>query len=330
MALLTLHGASLSFSDFPLLDHAELTIERGERLCLVGRNGAGKSTLMKVIASELPLDDGRLVLQQDLKVTRLEQDPPASSEITVFDYAAEGLAGVGELLKQYHHVSHALAHDPSDANIRTMSQLQEQLDYQNGWQYETRINQVLTLLDLDPDVTLDSLSGGWLRKVALARALACDPDLLLLDEPTNHLDIDAINWLEEFLKDFRGAIVFISHDREFIHKLATRIIDLDRGVITSWPGNYDEYLQGKEEWLRVEELKKRRVRPQAGPGRGVGPPGDQGASYPQRGTGAGPQGDAHGAHPAPGTAGQGQAATGRGGPLRQAGVRDRGAGAGLW
>ncbi len=255
MALLTLHGASLSFSDFPLLDHAELTIERGERLCLVGRNGAGKSTLMKVIASELPLDDGRLVLQQDLKVTRLEQDPPASSEITVFDYAAEGLARVGELLKQYHHVSHALAHDPSDANIRTMSQLQEQLDYQNGWQYETRINQVLTLLDLDPDVTLDSLSGGWLRKVALARALACDPDLLLLDEPTNHLDIDAINWLEEFLKDFRGAIVFISHDREFIHKLATRIIDLDRGVITSWPGNYDEYLQGKEEWLRVEELK---------------------------------------------------------------------------
>lgn len=233
MALLTLHGASLSFSDFPLLDQAELTIERGERLCLVGRNGAGKSTLMKVIAGELPLDDGRLVLQQDLKVTRLEQDPPASSELTVFDYAAEGLAGVGELLKQYHHISMELAHDASDANIRKMSQLQEQLDYQNGWQFETRINQVLTLLGLDPDVTLDSLSGGWLRKVALARALACDPDLLLLDEPTNHLDIDAINWLEEFLKDFRGAIVFISHDREFIHKLATRIIDLDRGVITS-------------------------------------------------------------------------------------------------
>ncbi|MGY2437020.1 ATP-binding cassette domain-containing protein, partial [Escherichia coli] len=118
-----------------------------------------------------------------------------------------------------------------------------------------RISQVLTLLGLDPDVTLDSLSGGWLRKVALARALACDPDLLLLDEPTNHLDIEAINWLEDFLKDFRGAIVFISHDREFIHKLATRIIDLDRGVITSWPGNYDEYLQGKEEALRVEELQ---------------------------------------------------------------------------
>jgi ABC transport system ATP-binding/permease protein len=255
MALLTLHGACLSFSDFPLLDNAELSIERGERLCLVGRNGAGKSTLMKVIAGELPLDDGRMVQQQDLKVTRLEQDPPASSDLTVFDYTAEGLAGVGEILKQYHHISMELAHDPSDANIRIMSELQEQLDYQNGWQFETRISQVLTLLNLDPDATLDSLSGGWLRKVALARALACDPDLLLLDEPTNHLDIEAINWLEEFLKDFRGAIVFISHDREFIHKLATRIIDLDRGEITSWPGNYDQYLQGKEEWLRVEELK---------------------------------------------------------------------------
>ncbi|MDM5127351.1 ATP-binding cassette ATPase Uup [Aeromonas salmonicida] len=255
MALLTLHGACLSFSDFPLLDNAELSIERGERLCLVGRNGAGKSTLMKIIAGELPLDDGRMVQQQDLKVTRLEQDPPASSDLTVFDYTAEGLAGVGELLKQYHYISMELAHDPSDANIRIMSDLQEQLDYQNGWQFETRISQVLTLLNLDPDATLDSLSGGWLRKVALARALACDPDLLLLDEPTNHLDIEAINWLEDFLKDFRGAIVFISHDREFIHKLATRIIDLDRGVITSWPGNYDEYLQGKEEALRVEELQ---------------------------------------------------------------------------
>jgi ATPase subunit of ABC transporter with duplicated ATPase domains len=208
---------------------------------------------MKVIAGELPLMTVRLVLQQDLKVTRLEQDPPASSELTVFDYAAEGLAGVG-LLKQYHHISMELAHDASDANIRKMSSCRS-----------SSTTEWLAVRDphqpgADPagsgsDVALDSLSGGWLRKVALARALACDPDLLLLDEPTNHLDIDAINWLEEFLKDFRGAIVFISHDREFIHKLATRIIDLDRGVITSWPGNYDEYLQGKEEWLRVEELK---------------------------------------------------------------------------
>jgi ATP-binding cassette subfamily F protein uup len=169
-----------------------------------------------------------------------------------------------------------------------MSELQEQLDYQNGWQYETRINQVLTLLGLDPDVTLDSLSGGWLRKVALARALACDPDLLLLDEPTNHLDIDAINWLEEFLKDFRGAIVFISHDREFIHKLATRIIDLDRGAITSWPGNYDRVPAREGGVAAGRGAEKRRVRPQAGPGRGVGAPGHQGAPYPQRRDGCAP------------------------------------------
>lgn len=255
MALLTLHDACLSFSDFPLLDHAELQIERGERLCLVGRNGAGKSTLMKILTGEMNLDDGRLIIQQDLKIARLEQDPPASSEHSVFDYAAEGLAHVGELLKAYHHALLLVAKDPSDQHIRTMSRLQEQLDHAKGWQFETRINQVLQLLGLDPDARLSSLSGGWLRKVALARALAGDPDILLLDEPTNHLDIDAIQWLENFLKDFRGAIVFISHDREFIHRLSTRIIDLDRGRITSWPGDYDQYLIGKEEALRVEDLQ---------------------------------------------------------------------------
>jgi len=246
MALLTLHGACLSFSDFPLLDNAELSIERGERLCLVGRNGAGKSTLMKIIAGELPLDDGRMVQQQDLKVTRLEQDPPASSDLTVFDYTAEGLAGVGELLKQYHHISMELAHDPSDANIRIMSDLQEQLDYQNGWQFETRISQVLTLLNLDPDATLDSLSGGWLRKVALARALACDPDLLLLDEPTNHLDIEAINWLEDFLKDFRGAIVLQGKEE------ALRVEELQHA-------EFDRKLAQEEVWVR-QGIKARRTR----------------------------------------------------------------------
>ncbi|MFR9718299.1 ABC transporter ATP-binding protein [Aeromonas diversa] len=255
MALLTLHGACLSFSDAPLLDQADLQIERGERLCLVGRNGAGKSTLMKILAGEMNLDDGRLIIQQDLKIARLEQDPPASSEHSVFDYAAEGLSEVGELLKAYHQASLLVAKDPSDQHIRTMSRLQEQLDHCQGWQFETRINQVLQLLGLDPEARLSSLSGGWLRKVALARALAGDPDILLLDEPTNHLDIDAIQWLENFLKDFRGAIVFISHDREFIHRLSTRIIDLDRGKITSWPGDYDQYLTGKEEALRVEELQ---------------------------------------------------------------------------
>ena len=256
MAIFSLHQAYLSYSDAPLLDHIELQIEPGERLCLVGRNGAGKSTLLKVIAGDIPLDDGRRIHLQDLKIARLEQDPPQSSQQSVFDYVAEGLSGVGALLQHYHLQSIAVAQDANEQNIRTLSRLQEELDHLNGWQFDTRIRQVLSMLNLDPEASLQQLSGGWLRKVAFARALASAPDLLLLDEPTNHLDIAAIDWLESFLAEFKGAIVFISHDREFIHRLATRIIDLDRGQISSWPGNYDQYLAGKEEALRVEELQQ--------------------------------------------------------------------------
>ena len=256
MAIFSLHQAYLSYSDAPLLDHIELQIEPGERLCLVGRNGAGKSTLLKVIAGDIPLDDGRRIHLQDLKIARLEQDPPQSSQQSVFDYVAEGLSGVGALLQHYHLQSIAVAQEASEQNIRTLSRLQEELDHLNGWQFDTRIRQVLSMLNLDPEASLQQLSGGWLRKVAFARALASAPDLLLLDEPTNHLDIAAIDWLESFLAEFKGAIVFISHDREFIHRLATRIIDLDRGQISSWPGNYDQYLAGKEEALRVEELQQ--------------------------------------------------------------------------
>ena len=256
MAIFSLHQAYLSYSDAPLLDHIDLQIEPGERLCLVGRNGAGKSTLLKVIAGDLPLDDGRRIHLQDLQIARLEQDPPQSSQETVFDYVANGLSGVGNLLQRYHVQSIAVAHDPSEQNIRVLSRLQEELDHLNGWQFDMRIRQVLSMLKLDPEASLQQLSGGWLRKVAFARALAGDPDLLLLDEPTNHLDIEAIDWLESFLKEFRGAIVFISHDREFIHALATRIVDLDRGQVSSWPGNYDQYLEGKEEALRVESLQQ--------------------------------------------------------------------------
>ncbi|MFB0953993.1 MAG: ATP-binding cassette domain-containing protein [Aeromonadaceae bacterium] len=256
MAIFSLHQAYLAYSDAPLLDHIELQIEPGERLCLVGRNGAGPSTLLKVIAGDIPLDDGRRIHLQDLKIARLEQDPPQSSPQSVFDYVAEGLSDVGALLQRYHLQSIAVAHEASEQNIRTLSRLQEELDHLNGWQFDTRIRQVLSMLDLDPEASLQQLSGGWLRKVAFARALAGDPDLLLLDEPTNHLDIAAIDWLESFLKEFKGAIVFISHDREFIHRLATRIIDLDRGQISSWPGNYDQYLAGKEESLRVEGLQQ--------------------------------------------------------------------------
>jgi ABC transport system ATP-binding/permease protein len=256
MAIFSLHQAYLSYSDAPLLDHMDLQIEPGERLCLVGRNGAGKSTLLKVIAGDLALDDGRRSHLQDLKIARLEQDPPQSSQESVFDYVANGLSGIGNLLRSYHLQSITVAHDASEQNIQTLSRLQEELDHHNGWQFDIRIRQVLSMLKLDPEASLQQLSGGWLRKVAFARALAGDPDLLLLDEPTNHLDIEAIDWLESFLKEFKGAIVFISHDREFIHALATRIVDLDRGQVSSWPGDYDQYLEGKEEALRVESLQQ--------------------------------------------------------------------------
>lgn len=256
MAIYSIQQGYLSYSAAPLLDHVELHIESGERLCLVGRNGAGKSTLMKVISGEVILDDGAITHLQDLKIARLEQDPPQTESATVYDYVADGVAELGKILADYHHQLTLLeAHHDDDRVMRRLSELQEQLDQQQGWQFDTRINQILSLLSLTADTSLSDLSGGWLRKVALARALVNEPDLLLLDEPTNHLDIDSIAWLEDFLRQYKGAIVFISHDREFIQRMATRIVDLDRGVLTSWPGNYDAYLTGKEEWLRVEELK---------------------------------------------------------------------------
>ena len=256
MAIFSIQQGYLSYSAAPLLDHVELHIESGERLCLVGRNGAGKSTLMKVISGEVLLDDGSITHLQDLKIARLEQDPPQTESATVYDYVADGVAELGKILADYHHQLTLLAdHHDDERVMRRLSELQEQLDQQQGWQFDTRISQILSLLSLTADTSLSDLSGGWLRKVALARALVNEPDLLLLDEPTNHLDIDSIAWLEDFLRQYKGAIVFISHDREFIQRMATRIVDLDRGVLTSWPGNYDAYLAGKEEWLRVEELK---------------------------------------------------------------------------
>ncbi|QLB13264.1 ATP-binding cassette subfamily F protein uup [Bisgaardia hudsonensis] len=255
MALISLTNGYLSFSDHPLLDYAELHIEAGERLCLVGRNGAGKSTLMKILAGEIIMDDGRLLLEQDIVISRLEQDPPRNAQGNVFDYVAEGVEHLADLLKEYHRVSALLATDCSEPVLNKLSEIQSQLEHSNGWQFETKINEVLQKLELNPDTLLSELSGGWLRKAALARALVCNPDVLLLDEPTNHLDVDAIEWLENFLQDFSGSIVFISHDRSFIRKMATRIVDLDRGKLVSYPGNYDLYLTTKEENLRVEALQ---------------------------------------------------------------------------
>ena len=255
MSLINLTNAYLSFSDAPLLDHIDMSIEINERVCLVGRNGAGKSTLLKVLNKEVPLDEGQIVYENNVIVSRLQQDPPRDIQGNVFDFVAEGLKEQAQLLKDYYALSHLVEADPSESNLSKLAKMQEQLDHQNGWQLDNRIRNVISSLSLDGDALLSSLSGGWLRKAALAKALVCQPSVLLLDEPTNHLDIDTIKWLEEFLKSFNGSIVFISHDRSFIRQMATRIIDLDRGKVASWGGDYDSYLLGKEEALRVEELQ---------------------------------------------------------------------------
>lgn len=255
MSLINLTNAYLSFSDAPLLDHIDMSIEANERVCLVGRNGAGKSTLLKVLNKEVPLDEGQIIYENNVVVSRLQQDPPRDIQGNVFDFVAEGLKEQAQILRDYYDLSHRIELDPSESNLAKLAKLQEQLDQQNGWQLDNRIRNVISSLSLDGDALLSSLSGGWLRKAALAKALVCQPSVLLLDEPTNHLDIETIKWLEEFLKSFNGSIVFISHDRSFIRQMATRIIDLDRGKVASWGGDYDSYLIGKEEALRVEELQ---------------------------------------------------------------------------
>ncbi|MBR0573168.1 MULTISPECIES: ABC transporter ATP-binding protein [Pasteurellaceae] len=255
MALLNLSNACLGFGDQPLLDHSELHIEPNERVCLVGRNGAGKSTLMKVLAGEIKLDDGSLIVEKGIVIARLEQDPPRHIQDTVFDYVAEGVAHLADLLKEYHHILTQMQTDYSDQLMNELSQIQAKLEHSDGWRFENKIQDTLKILELNPDMRLCELSGGWVRRAALARALVADPDILLLDEPTNHLDIEAIAWLENLLLDFKGSIIFISHDRSFIRKMATRIVDLDRGKLISYSGNYDTYLETKEEDLRIEALQ---------------------------------------------------------------------------
>jgi len=253
VALLTLHNAELAFGGGALLDKSNLVIEANERVCLVGRNGAGKSTLLKVLDGRIQLDDGTLLINNDVKVARLEQDPPTANSMSAYDFVASGMENAGKILSEYHEQLNVVAEDCSEKALAKLQRLQEQIDQLDAWQLDSKINQILDRLAIAPETNLDQLSGGWLRKVALAKALVNDPDLLLLDEPTNHLDVGTIEWLEQFLMSFKGSIVFISHDREFIRRLATRIVDIDRGHLNSWPGGYDDYLIAKEEALRIEE-----------------------------------------------------------------------------
>jgi ATP-binding cassette subfamily F protein uup len=214
-----------------LLEHVDLTLEPNERVCIVGRNGAGKSTLMRLLAGEITPDDGEVRLQNGVVVARMAQEVPQDTAGTVFDVVAEGLGDLGHLLALYHHALH-------DGDMEAMGDAQEKIEAQHGWDLDLRVQQVLTKLELPEDADFAALSGGMKRRVLLAQALVRKPDILLLDEPTNHLDIDAIAWLEGFLKQFEGSIVFVTHDRSFLRALATRIVEIDRGQVTSWPGDY--------------------------------------------------------------------------------------------
>ena len=252
MELLRFQQASLAFGTHPILDKVDFSLFAGERVCLVGRNGAGKSSFLKILTGHQNLDDGQVVRQNNLIISRLEQDPPARVDIKVADFIREGAGDLAEKLQRFYHLADHFS-DATEAEQREFGTLQAELDTRHGWQLESRIEELCLQFEMDPNTTLASLSGGWLRKAALAKALVSQPSVLLLDEPTNHLDVAAIQWLEQFFMNFKGAIIFISHDRAFIRALASRIIDLDRGELTSHPGNYAEYLERKQKLLEVEQ-----------------------------------------------------------------------------
>jgi ATP-binding cassette subfamily F protein uup len=242
MALITLADAQLAFGHVPLLDHADISLEASERLGLIGRNGAGKSSLLKILAGQEKLDDGAVQMQQGLRVAYVAQEPVLDAQATVFDAVRAALADVIALLDRYTH-----GHGDLDA-------LQGQIEAQDGWHWQQRVEETLQRLHLDPQARINSLSGGTQKRVALAQALVQRPDVLLLDEPTNHLDLDSIEWLEDLLLDFQGSVVVITHDRRFLDRVATRIVELDRGQLRSYPGNFSQYQVLKEDQLAQEAV----------------------------------------------------------------------------
>jgi ATP-binding cassette subfamily F protein uup len=249
MPLIRLDKASVAFGSRPLLADVDLNIEPGERIGLVGLNGAGKSTLMKVINGQVHLDNGELWIDPSCRIAELAQALPAADERKVWDVVSSGIQDVVDLRARYDELSSRT----DDAALTEMEHLQHELESKDGWMLEQRVERVLTKLKLDGEVLMSSLSGGWRRRAALGAALVQDPDLLLLDEPTNHLDIETIEWLENQLLDFKGGVLFVSHDRALVDHLATRIIELDRGRLTSFPGNYTAYTEQKQILLEQEE-----------------------------------------------------------------------------
>ena len=255
MPFITLDNASLAFGHHALLDHASFQLDAGERVGLIGRNGAGKSSLLKAIAGTIKLDDGNVWRAPNARVVYVPQEPELDTTHTVFEAVAEGLGGLQQIIIDYHQVTHDMGMPDADieALMEKMQHLQHELDVQNGWAAQSRVETVLTRLNLDADALVSTLSGGWRKRVALGRALVAEPEVLLLDEPTNHLDLEAIEWLEELLLSFNGCVLFITHDRRFLNRLATRITELDRGILTDFVGNFADYQIKKEELVAVEE-----------------------------------------------------------------------------
>ena len=251
MSLLTLNRVQLGYGH-PLLDGVNFSLERGERVALIGRNGTGKSTFLKLLDRRIVPDDGEIAFQDGIRVARLEQEVPTDTQGTVFDVVALGLGEIGDAVRRYHHITHALDSDSSGQAMDELEACQQIIEAAGAWDTEKTIENLLTRLELPIDVDIATLSGGLKRRVLLAQALASQPDVLLLDEPTNHLDLDAILWLEEFLLNWSGSLVFITHDRAFLQRLATRIIELDRGHLTDFPGDYPTYLRRKAELLEAE------------------------------------------------------------------------------
>jgi ATP-binding cassette subfamily F protein uup len=253
MSLVNLVNLDYSVGGPLLLEHVDLAIERNERICIVGRNGAGKSTLLKLIAGEIRPDDGEARLQGGVRVARLAQEVPHDMVGSVFDVVAGALGHIGEWLAEFHRLTH---HLDVPGNADKMGAVQARIDAEHGWNLDQRVTQVLMRLQLEEDAEFSALSGGMKRRVLLGRALVLDPDVLLLDEPTNHLDIEAIAWLEQMLLDFPGSVVFVTHDRSFLRALATRIVEIDRGEVTSWPGDYENYLRRREERLHAQAQER--------------------------------------------------------------------------
>ena len=253
MPLITLQNVDYSVGGPLLLEHADLSIEPGERIALIGRNGAGKSTLLKLLAGELQPDDGQVRVQAGVRVARLEQEVPGGTEGSIFDVVAGGLGDLGAWLAEFHHLSHAVEFDAA-----ALSRVQAKIDAADGWALDRRVGEVLSRLELDGEAVFARLSGGMKRRVLLARSLVSAPDVLLLDEPTNHLDIEAIDWLESFLKEWSGSVVFVTHDRRFLRALATRIVEIERGPVSSWPGDWANYERRREERLHAEAQENAR------------------------------------------------------------------------